>query len=68
MKNPNCPCTHKECPIYADCEKCRALHPEPRKTYCQASSAKKAFINFASNVTVLKKLYNTMVIKKLKKL
>jgi hypothetical protein len=68
MKNPNCPCAHKECPIHGVCEKCRALHPKPRKTYCQGSAAHKAFINFASNVNFLKKIYNTIVIKKLKKL
>ena len=68
MKNQNCPCAHKECPIYGDCEKCRAIHPKPRKTYCQASSAQKGFINFASKVTFLKKLYNNIVIKKIKDL
>ena len=65
MINQNCPCAHKECPIHGDCEKCSAIHPKPRKTYCQSSSAKKAFIKFASNVTILKKLYNNIVIKKI---
>ena len=68
MKNQNCPCAHKECPIHGDCEKCRAIHPKPRKTYCQSGSAQKAFIKFASNVTILKKLYNTIVNKKIKEL
>jgi hypothetical protein len=68
MKNQNCPCAHKECPIHGDCEKCRAIQKKPRKTYCQSGSDKKGFIKFASKVKKKKKLYNTIVIKKIKEL
>jgi hypothetical protein len=68
MKNPNCPCSHKECIIYSDCDKCKATHPAPRKTYCKGRAAQKGFINFASKVDFLKKLYKIILVGTLKKI